>query len=182
MKLLSTFFLSVLLFLESGLTYAQDFTTTLALANDGNAKAQSLVGAMYLKGVGTSKDDEEALNWFQLAAEQEDLDAYIFLGKIFQERMGVAQDNVEAFKWFQLAAAQGEFFNQTSIAYIFANGEGVAIDYFLAYVWASIASARGAAAGTELRDIVIPLLTIEQFARGEYSAIQCYNSNYKNCE
>jgi uncharacterized protein len=117
-----------------------------------------------------------------LAAEQEDLDAYIFLGKIFQEGIGVTQDNVEAFKWFQLAADRGDLFSQTSIAYMFANGEGVAIDYFLAYVWASIASARGADAGTELRDIVIPLLTVDQFARGEYLAVQCYQSNYKNCE
>ena len=182
MKLRSSFFLLAIFLLESGLTYAQDFTTTLELANEGNAKAQSTLGAMYLYGVGTSKDEEEALNWFQLAAEKEDLDAYIFLGKMFQEGISVAQDNVESFKWFRLAAGQGDVFSQTSIAYMFANGEGVAIDYFFAYVWASIASARGVEAGRELRDIVIPLLTVDQFARGEYLAVQCYNSNYKNCE
>lgn len=42
--------------------------TTMSLAEEGNAKAQANLGAMYTNGFGVAKDDVLAYAWFNIAA------------------------------------------------------------------------------------------------------------------
>ena len=44
-------------------------------AEQGNAKAQCLLGLMYTLGQGVSRDKSEAVNWFRKAARQGDTNA-----------------------------------------------------------------------------------------------------------
>lgn len=50
--------------------YAQAIKIWGALATLGNADAQNNLGVMYVMGIGVTRDDQEALKWFRLAAAQ----------------------------------------------------------------------------------------------------------------
>ena len=93
-----TFLLSLtFLFLFSGSVFADNFQDAvdaykrkdyktayklfLPLAEQGNAFAQALLGAMYFKGDGFPQDYKEAVKWYRLAAEKRFADLGIFFDK-----------------------------------------------------------------------------------------------------
>ena len=76
-------------------------------ADQGNAAAQSTLGAMYEEGLGVPKDYSNAINWFRLAADQGHAQAQHYLGVMYGNGQGVPQDLVLAHMWFNLSAAQG---------------------------------------------------------------------------
>ena len=67
---------------------------------------QHSLGCMYETGRGVEQN-EEAVKWFQKAAEQGNATAQYILGVAYAEGKGVEQDYKEAVKWFQKAAEQG---------------------------------------------------------------------------
>ena len=50
--------------------YVRAYETFLPLAEAGNAKAQHLLGHMYIEGNGVEKDTKQGLQWFRKAAQQ----------------------------------------------------------------------------------------------------------------
>ncbi len=86
-----------------------DYATALKewrpLAEQGDARAQHLLGAMYDNGRGVTQDYTEAAKWYRLAAEQGDARAQHLLGAMYGFGEGVPQDYVQAHMWFNLAAA-----------------------------------------------------------------------------
>lgn len=77
-------------------------------ANQGHARAQFALGAMYEEGRGVIQDYVEAAKWFRKAADQAESDALYRLGRMSEEGKGGPKDMVEAYVWFNLAAARGE--------------------------------------------------------------------------
>ncbi|MFQ2690164.1 tetratricopeptide repeat protein, partial [Aeromonas caviae] len=49
-------------------------------AEQGDAKAQGLLGIMYVQGKGVAQDDKQAVTWFRKAAEQGDATAQYLMG------------------------------------------------------------------------------------------------------
>ena len=90
---------------------AGDYATALQefrpLAEQGDAKIQTLVGAMYAEGKGVPQDYAEAFKWYRLAAEQGGASAQTNLGFMYGTGEGVLQDNVLAHMWANLGAANG---------------------------------------------------------------------------
>ena len=93
-----------------------DYATALGelrpLAEQGNARAQQLLGSIYFGGKGVSQDYAEAVKWWHLAAERGSVEAQFSLGYIYEHGEGVPRDYVSAHMWFNLAAARskpGEF-------------------------------------------------------------------------
>jgi TPR repeat protein len=78
------------------------------LAEQGDAGAQTGLGALYYTGQGVPKDDAQAVKWFRLAAEQGYADAQTVLGVIYYYGQGVPKDYVLSYMWANLAAAGGE--------------------------------------------------------------------------
>ena len=64
--------------------YYEDFETALTEwlidANQGNVLAQYRIGYMYANGIGVPKNEEEALKWYRLAADQGYASAQFNLG------------------------------------------------------------------------------------------------------
>ena len=69
-------------------------------AEQGNAEAQSKLGAMYYLGDGVPEDDAEAVRWFQMAAEQGHAEAQTILGLMYAKGEGVPEDDAEAVRWY----------------------------------------------------------------------------------
>ncbi len=63
--------------------------STRELAEQGNARAQTMLGYMYAEGTGVPQDDAEALKWYRLAAEQEGGFAQFALGEMYSAGRGV---------------------------------------------------------------------------------------------
>ena len=65
------------------------FETTRAQAEQGDAQAQTTLGAIYLAGREIPQDYAEALLWYRKAANQGYAEAQFSLGTIYERRQGV---------------------------------------------------------------------------------------------
>src|SRR5215831_2149972 len=78
------------------------------LAEQGNARAQFYLGAMYhYGGHGVTQDDVEAAKWFRKAAEQGDVTSQFIIGSMYSVGEGVPRNYAEAKKWWLLAVKKG---------------------------------------------------------------------------
>ena len=73
-----------------------DYKSALLLgrpvADQGDSRAQSLLGLIYLNGRGVQRNDPEAMKWYRRAADQGDADAQVRIGDMYFEGRAVAQD------------------------------------------------------------------------------------------
>lgn len=96
---------------DEGLTAANkgDFATAILnwrpLAEQGNARAQLILGAMYADGQGVPQDYKEAVVWFRKAADQGFARAQFSLGVMYANGQGVPQLKVVAYALYNLSAA-----------------------------------------------------------------------------
>ena len=124
-----------------------DYKTALErwkpLAEQGDAKTQFLVGAMYMDGLGITQDYSEAVKWYRLSAEQEFAMAQHNLGFMYEMGRGVKQDYKEAVKWYRLSAKQGFAKAQYNLGIRYDVGKGVKRDYKEAVKWYKLAAEQG---------------------------------------
>ena len=119
------------------------FQETKAKAEQGNARAQLMLGDCYYRGDGVAKDSVEAVKWFRKAAAQGDASAQSYLGVCYGSGEGVEKDSVEAVKWLRKAVAQGDAHAQYNLGVCYENGDGVAKDSVEAVKWYRKAVAQG---------------------------------------
>ncbi len=112
------------------------------LADQGDARAQALMGLLYAKGRGVLRDDREAMKWFRSAAEQGDAVAQLQIGTMYYNGRTVPQDYSEAARWYQLAAQRGNPEAQYNLGIMYATGVGMPQDNILAHMWFNLAAAR----------------------------------------
>ena len=87
--------------------YRTAFVEWRALAETGDAEAQTALAGLYLDGLGAAVDAAEALRWYRRAAEQGEAVAQQNLGDLYSQGRGAALDLVSAYVWLSLAAEQG---------------------------------------------------------------------------
>ena len=104
-------------------------------ADQGDIRAQNLVGILFKKGLGVTQNYNEAVKYFRKAAEQGSSDGQYNLGNMYDDGMGVIQDHKEAAKWFTKAAEQGNEDAQIAMGIKYYKGEGVCKDIPLAVEW-----------------------------------------------
>lgn len=81
-------------------------------AENGDAKAQLMLGKIFYSGLGVNKDDHKAAKWFRKAADQGLADAQYQLGLLYVEGDGVEENKGAAIDWLYLAAQQGHEYAQ----------------------------------------------------------------------
>ena len=164
----------------------RDYKTALEklkpLANKGNAKAQYVVGLMYLSGNRVIQDDKEAVRWFTLAAEQGSANAQNNLGLMYSNGQGVEQDYKQAVRWYTRAAEQGVADAQNDLGYMYGNGLGLPQDNVRAHMWYNIAVSNGEKKfALKNRDIVAEKMTELEIKKAQKMAQDCVAKNYKKC-
>ena len=87
--------------------YRTAFEEWRALAEAGDAEAQTALAGLYLDGQGAPADAAEAVRWYRRAAEQGEVVAQQNLGDLYRRGWGVGRDLVSAYVWLSRAAAQG---------------------------------------------------------------------------
>ena len=76
-------------------------------ANPDDAAAMTLIGELYLQGLGLPQDFERAAEWFALAARLGDPAAHFALGTMRLSADGMGRDEAAARRHFEAAAAAG---------------------------------------------------------------------------
>lgn len=114
-----------------------------SLAGQGNADAQSALGNMYLKGLGVSKDERQAVKWFRRAAALGQAGAQFNLGQLYLKGVGVDPDLQAAARWYSRAAEQGHVQAQFVLAVLYKIGAGVPANAQRAAFWYERAALQG---------------------------------------
>lgn len=110
---------------------AYDYLYEEATLNNDN-EAQFRLGAMFFNGrpeIGLLPDYEQALEWYEKAAEGGNGHAENNLGMMYYHGLGVGQNYELAFSWFQKASARKEVNAISSMGNCYYNGRGVEKDY-----------------------------------------------------
>lgn len=163
-----------------------DYATAIKLltpvAKQGHALAQNILGIIYQGGLGTPKDDIQALYWYRKAAEQGDSSAQNNLGAMYANGRGVPQNDAQAVQWYRKAAEQGFAAAQTFLGVMYAKGQGVPQDYVRAHLWFNLAAATGYEIALKGRDMAANEMTNAQIAEAQKLARECLQRQYKNCD
>jgi TPR repeat protein len=174
------------------------------------ACAQFYIGRIYGEGGGgVKKDYVEMVNWIKLAAadnvvadwsngkdkfgsevEAGDLgagrtcrtDAEATLGGIYRIGLGVIQDNATAYKWYHLASSNGDKESRYQLGIMYSNSNGLDQNLLKAHMWLNLSAMEGNAAAMKEREIIAKSMTYQQIAEAQKMAINCQNSNFKNCD
>ena len=178
MKQISSLLAAVVLLCGVGTANGQEseevhlFKATKIKAEQGDAEAQSLLGAMYNEGKGVLKNYAEAAKWFRKAAEQGNDWAQNNLGNMYDKGMGVPKNYEEAVKWFRKAAEQGLVVAQGVLGLMYAKGEGVPQDVVEAYAWFLLLKANGIEEFSKMVSTFEKNATAEQREKGQARAAE----------
>jgi len=74
-----------------------------AAAESGDAEAQTVVGEIYEKGLGTAPDYPRAASWYRKAADQGHARAQFNLGTLYEQGLGVEKDALQALNLYRSA-------------------------------------------------------------------------------
>lgn len=139
-------FLPALLLAFQLLAADPDLATLRQSAAQGDAWAQLNLGAAYDNGMGVERNVEQALHWYQKAAEQGLAEAqYNFAHLLVSEELSAEL----AADWMRKAAEQGMADAQYLMGVIYAEGLGVEVDDAKALHWLQLAIDQGHADAEE---------------------------------
>ena len=153
----------------------------MPFAEQGDAEAQNLIGAIYTSGRGVVRDHAAAATWIQRAAEQEHTLAQYNLGRMYERGQGVVQDFAEAVRWYSRAAYTGQREAQYGLGVMYYNGDGVPQDSLLAHVWVNVASANGHGTAAGVRYTISEELSESDLVTAEEIALRCRQQGYEYC-
>lgn len=77
------------------------------LAEQGDDRAQVVLGLISMEGLGAPKDPERAFKLFKTAAERGNSNGMLFVGMAYLKGDGIAADREEAQRWVERSAEKG---------------------------------------------------------------------------
>ena len=140
------------------------------LADQGDRRAQYLLGLIHDKGRGVPEDDAKAVHWYQSAAEQGHTTAQYALGAMYSNGRDVPRDDEQAVHWFRLAAEQGDAKAQLRLGVKYYAGKGVRQNYTLTHMWYTLAADQGSLVATRFLDQIAALMSPEEITEARRRA------------
>ena len=117
-------------------------------AERGVARAVDVMGYYYETGMGVQRNDNEALKWYQRAANQQSSYGMFNVGEFYKEgRGGLEKDYAKAMTWYRKSADLDDAMAMTAIGEMYQDGLGVGVDGDRAVKW----YLKGAEAGNRPR-------------------------------
>jgi TPR repeat protein len=157
-----------------------EFDRLLPLAEAGDGNAQNRIGEMYEFGQGVERDNDAALKWFRLAADQNVIAAWHNLGRSYNFGTGVEQDYATAEQWYRKAAEQGHMDAMFFLGTLYSNshGQDSSIDTnILAYAWMHNAAEMGNSTARAIEARLLMKLDESQLDEAE-SLAERYKAKY----
>ena len=97
----------------------------LVAAKEGHADSQFNLGVMYEQGIGTTKNEKEAVIWYTKAAEQGNSGAQFNLGVLYENGLGTPIDYAKANKWYRKASLQHDGLAIGNLGMLYIRAQGV---------------------------------------------------------
>ena len=119
----------------------------------GNTEAMQLIGLMYLRGEGVSRDLQEAKKWFTRAADAGDPRGMLSLGDLAMT--GADRNPEEGAQWYRKAAEAGHVPAMVAYGRLLMAGIGVVQNYQSAINWFRNAADAGDPAGMALYGLML---------------------------
>lgn len=140
----------------------------------GYAEAQTMLGNMYMEGVGAPKNCALAENWYRKAAAADNPAALAGLGYLAAQGCGkTPKDFKAAARYYSRAAALGNPFAMLSLAAMHETGEGVAPDIHKALDYYTAAAELGDFAGAQGAALI---LAADRAGKPDYDRAYVYFS------
>lgn len=98
------------------------------------ASAMCYIGSMYFYGR-IEQNYTKAFEWYQKAADLENISAMYYVGYMYENELGIEQDYSKAMDWYKKTADLGDADAMNQIGYMYFNGLGVEQDYPKAMEW-----------------------------------------------
>lgn len=145
------------------------FKELAPLAEQGEMKAQLLLGDMYSGVRGVPQDHAKAAFWYRKAAEQGSAPAQTSLGVMYERGIGVQQDGKEAMALYHKAAEQGFPEAQYVLGGIYQRGLGAVVqpDPVQAHMWFNLATTSGFEAARENMQAIEARMSPEQIEKSK---------------
>ncbi len=115
------------------------------LAEQGDVKSQLTLGGMYFDGLEVSRDIQQAIKYYELAANQGIAEAYYNLGFISEDYGSLFghESYQEAIKYYKLAIDKGDSNAHYRLGSMYDKGIGISQDYQEAIKHYKIAAEQG---------------------------------------
>ena len=110
--------------------YTEAFPLLSDAAADGIDSAQFMLGCMYRWGYGVTRNEDIAIRWYKLAAEQGHEKAIACLDAMYFD-----EEAPEAFDWVKKRAQEGDAYSQYRLGKFYMEGTVVEQDYDEAKKW-----------------------------------------------
>ncbi|RHZ84535.1 hypothetical protein Glove_79g93 [Diversispora epigaea] len=104
-------------------------------AEGGDHVGQFNLGYCYRHGIGTTKDEEKAFQWYLKSAEGGDHTGQFNLGDCFEKGIGTTKDEEKAFQWYLKSAEGGDHAGQNILGHCYEKGIGTTKDVEKACQW-----------------------------------------------
>lgn len=98
------------------------------LAQAGNAKAMNMLGKLYSKGTGVTRNKNQAIQWFAEAAQNGIVEGWYNTALLYKEDTQTP-DFAMAYQYFDTAASHGDEQSIYALAYMHYKGLGCQQDY-----------------------------------------------------
>lgn len=106
-------------------------------------EAYSVLGQIYLEGLGVDKNEKEGLKYYEKAANGGDADAQNIVGNLFSNKNFGWYNLDNAFKYYHMAAAQNHLYGMFNYGLCYVTGDGCNIDILQANEWIGKAAEAG---------------------------------------
>ncbi|WP_054544941.1 tetratricopeptide repeat protein [Aeromonas dhakensis] len=113
------------------------------LADQGQPRAQALMGWSHEMGQGSEQDMERAISLYRQAAQAGDAFGQYRLGEVYLRGAGVKRDLREAFHWMELAAKNGDVPAMLKVGVLHLMGISGRVDLPRAKEWLYQAAKQG---------------------------------------
>lgn len=95
------------------------------LAERGDDVAQFQLGTLFLNGLGVERNHVEALKWFQMSANNDNVNAQYVVGNMYLHGLGITNDSYQSFFWRKKAADNRQPFAAYEVAEMYMSGLGI---------------------------------------------------------
>ncbi len=144
-----------------------------AIKGEGIAKSERLIAEAYIRGVGKPKNYDNAILWYEQAANSGDSEAQNSLGYLYYTGEVVKQDFSKGASYFLQAAHKGSAIAQYNIGVTHYTGQGAeAIDYIKAYAWMNVAASNGHHSAIGARNYLQNLLSREEISEAQRLSLE----------
>ncbi len=107
---------------------SKEFKKLFELAKSGDVDSQTLLGEIYLDGLGVKADLDKAFFWLSKASNNEDPQAAYLLGFMYENGIKVSKNLDRAFTLYTKAAKGGDIMAKYHLAFMYKDGKGVEKD------------------------------------------------------